>query len=173
MSKFYAMNRLLSFFALIFLIFSACESTPELKEEKTIEEIQADGKITNSDIIRNPVTAKEPLDTVNVAKMTFEEEEFNFGEVNQGDVVEHVFKFTNTGKIPLLISGARSTCGCTIPEWPKELIDPGKGGELTVKFNTRGKSNEQIKPVTVTANTYPNTTKVTLTGFVKPGNDNK
>jgi hypothetical protein len=156
------------FFVFAILLLSACNSaSPELGEEKSVEEIASDGKISNSDIIRNPVSSDNSVDTVNVAKMTFEEEVYDFGEVNQGDVVEHVFKFTNTGKIPLLISTARSTCGCTVPEWPKELIDPGEGGEIKVKFDTRGKANDQQKPVTIRANTYPMTNKVMLKGFVK------
>ncbi|MFT4973017.1 MAG: hypothetical protein ACI9JY_002223, partial [Saprospiraceae bacterium] len=66
--------------------------------EKSIEEIQSEGKI--SSIIRNPTTANGTVDSVNVAKMDFEELEYNFGEIDEGGVVEHVFKFTNTGKVP-------------------------------------------------------------------------
>lgn len=162
--------RVLSFFVLIIFALSSCSG--ELREEKSIEEIKSDGKITNSDIIRNPVSAQKERDTVNVAVMTFEETEFDFGEVMQGETVEHVFKFTNTGKIPLLISTARSTCGCTVPEWPKELIEPGDGGEILVRFDTRGKTKQQTKPVTIRANTYPSATKVTLKGFVRvPGEE--
>jgi hypothetical protein len=163
--KYDVMIRFLSFVMLILIGFSACTSNSG--QEKSIEEIKADGKISNSDIIRNPVTADENVDTVNVAKMTFAESSFDFGEVKQGDVVEHTFTFTNTGKVPLLVSGARSTCGCTVPEWPEELIDPGKTGEILVKFDTKGKSNKQSKPVTISANTYPSTTRVTLNGYVR------
>ena len=134
--------------------------------EKSIEEIQSEGKI--SSIIRNPQTANGKVDSVNVAKMEFAETEYNFGEIDEGGVVEHIFKFTNTGKVPLVISNARSTCGCTIPEWPKTPIAPGAEGEIEVKFNTKGKKNQQSKPVTITANTYPNQTKVFVNGFVNP-----
>jgi hypothetical protein len=82
-------------------------------------------------------------------------------------VVEHTFAFTNTGKKPLLISNARSTCGCTVPDWPKEPIMPGKSGVIQVRFNTENKAKEQVKPVTITANTYPATNKVYLQGFVE------
>ena len=134
--------------------------------EKSMEEIQSEGKI--SSIIRNPTTANGTVDSVNVAKMEFAETEYNFGEIDEGGVVEHIFKFTNTGKVPLVISNARSTCGCTVPEWPKEPVAPGTSGEIAVKFNTKGKKNSQTKPVTITANTYPNQTKVFLKGFVNP-----
>lgn len=157
------MKKLLVLFSVIG--FFACQNSTQ-KPEKSIDEIKSEGPISN--IIRNPVSANEPTDTINVAKMDFEAPEFNFGEVNEGDKVNHVYKFTNTGKVPLLISNARSTCGCTVPQWPKEPIPPGGNGEIAVEFNTKNKKNKQSKPVTITANTYPSQTKVFLKGFVKP-----
>lgn len=144
------------------------DKQPAGTAEKSLEEIKSDGPIRNSEIIRSPVSANEPLDTVNVARIAFEEETYDFGEVDEGAVVEHTFRFTNTGKAPLLISSARSTCGCTVPEWPREPIAPGQGGEIQVKFNTSGKKNKQTKPVTIVGNTYPSTSKLLLKGFVRP-----
>lgn len=140
----------------------ACQKNPS--NEKRVEELSV---TSNADIIRNPDSADGSQDTANVAKMTFEEITFDFGEAKQGDIVTHVYKFKNTGKVPLLISDARSTCGCTIPEWSKEPIEPGQSSEINVKFNTAGKSEKQEKPITITANTYPSETKVYLKGFVK------
>ncbi len=122
----------------------------------------------NADLIRNPASANQPLDTNQLARITYEEPEFNFGETNEGSVVEHKFKFRNTGNVPLVIQKARSTCGCTIPEWPEDPIPPGGTGEITAKFNTEGKPGEQKKQIRVTANTYPNETKVVLYGLVRP-----
>ena len=150
------------FFTLI--IFSACE--PEKSSEKSIEEIRSSDLVSNSAIIRNPVSANEVTDTVNVAKMTFEETIYEFGEVDAGAIVTHTFNFTNTGKVPLIISDARSTCGCTVPDWPEELIHPGEKGAIKVKFNTKNMLRSQKKPVTIIANTYPSETKVYLSGFV-------
>ena len=84
------------------------------------------------------------------------------------EYVEATFKFTNTGSIPLIISGASSSCGCTVPKWPEEPIPPGGTGEISAKFNTEGKHNAQKKMIQVTANTYPNETSVTLKGMVLP-----
>ena len=65
----------------------------------------------------------------------------------------NVFAFTNTGDAPLIITDARSSCGCTVPQYPKNTpIAPGESGELVVKFNGSGK-NQVTKTVTVTANT--------------------
>lgn len=120
----------------------------------------------NSDLIRNPATADLPTDTNQLARIQFEETEFDFGEVKEGEIVNHSFKFTNTGKVPLTVMNARSTCGCTVPEWPDEPIPPGGTGEITAKFNTDMKKNQQKKVITVTANTYPNESQVTLKGIV-------
>ncbi len=156
--------RLLILTAIIGLAF-ACQTTPK-GSEKSVEEIKQEGAISNSDIVRNPVSASKPEDTVNVAKMTFDEDTYDFGQVKAGEKVMHIYNFTNTGKAPLLITSARSTCGCTVPEWPKDPIPPGGKGELKVVFNSEGKHGQQNKPVTVLANTYPGTTKVFLTGMV-------
>ncbi len=121
----------------------------------------------NSDMINNPATANLPTDTNQLARITFEEEEFNFDTVTEGDIVIHEFKFTNTGKVPLTILKARSSCGCTIPEWPEEPVPPGGVGVINAIFNTEGKMNNQTKLITVTANTYPNDTRVKLIGVVK------
>ena len=154
-------------YGLSFALGACSNSNTELKEEKSVQEIMAAPGISNSEIIRSPVSAQAPADTVNVAKMSFEEITFDFGSVREGTLVEHTFNFTNTGKKPLLISNARSTCGCTVPEWPREPIMPGKGGQINVRFNTENKSKDQVKPITITANTYPATNKVYLQGFVE------
>ncbi|MBK7474613.1 MAG: DUF1573 domain-containing protein [Haliscomenobacter sp.] len=86
-----------------------------------------------------------------------------------GVLVERQFEFTNAGKSPLVISRAYSTCGCTVPEWPEAPILPGEKGTLRVRFDTRGKVGEQYKPVYITANTLPATSKVYLIGEVIPG----
>lgn len=143
------------------LTFLACKT----ESGKRVEEVPVDGPV--SSIIRNPATANKPMDTINVAKISFEEKEYNFGEVAEGEEVVHFFRFTNTGKAPLLISDARSSCGCTVPSYPKEAIPPGKGGELKVVFNTLGKPEAQRKEVTITANTYPSQTRIELVGYVK------
>ena len=154
---------------LMFAVLLACQSEKS-QEGKQLESMQSDGKI--SSIIRNPVSANKPVDTVNVARIVFEEKVYDFGEVDEGAIVKHVFQFTNEGNVPLLISDARATCGCTVPEWPKEAIEPGASGEISVEFNTLKKRNQQVTPVTITANTYPAQTKLQLRGFVQPAETN-
>ena len=85
----------------------------------------------------------------------FNEELHDFGTIKDGAIVEHVFKFKNTGDAPLIISSATASCGCTVPEWPKEPIAAGEEGEIQVRFDSKNKPGVQNKTVTITANTYP------------------
>lgn len=147
-------------FALFAIGLASCK---EEASDNKLEEIQTEGQI--SSIIRNPISLNNQ-DTINVAKMTFEETEYHFGEVDEGAIVKHTFRFENTGKAPLLIGNARSTCGCTIPEWPEEPVLPGEKGEIYVEFNTANKKDFQSKPVTITANTFPSQTRILVKGRV-------
>ena len=99
--------------------------------------------------------------------ITFDENEFDFGAIDQGTPVEHVFKFKNTGEAPLMIVNAKSSCGCTIPEYTKEPVAPGAEGELLVKFNGSGQ-NQVSKTVTLTTNTQAGTETLMIKAFVNP-----
>ncbi|MEM6318991.1 MAG: DUF1573 domain-containing protein [Bacteroidota bacterium] len=148
------------------LLLFTCQFSSE--KEKGLTEIRIDDQsVSNASIIRNPVTADQPLDTINVAKMTFENIRHRYGVVEPGTIVRHTWPFTNTGKAPLIISDVKSTCGCTVPEWPKEPIPVGGTGEITVKFDTEGKEAYQTKPIFITANTHPSKTTLYLMGEVR------
>ena len=86
-------------------------------------------------------------------RFKFNKTEHDFGTINEGDVVETVFSFTNVGKSELIIASAKGSCGCTVPEWPKEPIMPGEMGEIKVKFNSYRKPNLQQKQITLVTNT--------------------
>ncbi|RUA27644.1 MAG: hypothetical protein DSY77_17120 [Bacteroidetes bacterium] len=101
--------------------------------------------------------------------MEFSEKTHDFGTITEGDVVTKVFTFKNTGEAPLIISNATSSCGCTVPSYPKDKpIAPGEEGEIEVKYNSRGKKNQDNKVVRITANTWPATNNITIKAFVEP-----
>lgn len=99
--------------------------------------------------------------------ISFTETTYDFGTINQGEAQEHVFTFTNTGEADLVIVDAKSSCGCTVPQYPKTPIAPGETGEMLVKFNGSGK-NQVSKTVTVTANTQKGKEMISIKAFVTP-----
>ena len=103
-----------------------------------------------------------------VPVMSFEKSDHDFGSITQGTPQETMFKFTNTGDAPLIITDAKSSCGCTVPEYPKNTpIAPGDSGSMVVKFNGSGQ-NQVTKTITVTANTAKGSELLRIKAFVNP-----
>ncbi|MFN3758058.1 MAG: DUF1573 domain-containing protein [Algoriphagus aquaeductus] len=102
------------------------------------------------------------------AVISFKETSVDFGDIVQGQKVEHTFVLTNTGKEPLIISNVAATCGCTVPSWPKEPIAPGKSGEIKVSFNSTGKMGKQNSIVRIYSNATEPIEKVSLISNVLP-----
>lgn len=99
--------------------------------------------------------------------ITFEETEHDFGTIVNGTPVETKFKYTNTGKTPLVVSNIKSTCGCTVPsDWNRDPLAPGESSEFTVKFNGKG-ANQVQKTITLTTNTEKGTETVKIKAFVE------
>ncbi|NJL76399.1 MAG: DUF1573 domain-containing protein [Saprospiraceae bacterium] len=122
--------------------------------------VSADGSV-------QPVQPAAPVGPT--TSMTFAETTFDFGTVKDGEKVRHVYKFKNTGKEQLVISNAKGSCGCTVPQWPQAPIAPGGSGEIIVEFDSKGKPGLQTKTVTITANTEPAVSTLTITGTVEGG----
>lgn len=95
---------------------------------------------------------KEVAANPNAPKMKFKEETFDFGELAEGPQATHEFKFTNTGKEPLVLSNVRASCGCTTPSWPKEPVLPGKESAIVVTYNTQGRPGPFTKSITINSN---------------------
>ncbi|MCB9191078.1 MAG: DUF1573 domain-containing protein [Flavobacteriales bacterium] len=124
----------------------------------------------DTDVVANPATAETEsgtADNVDVPEFSFEKEVHDFGTIVQGEKVAYSFKFKNTGKGDLIITSAKGSCGCTVPEWPQEPIAPGAEGVIDVVFNSDGKSGQQNKKVTIVANTVPNTKVLAINGMVE------
>jgi len=128
------------------------KQTSEIKSEESYE--------------TNESTIQTPIDSTLFAAIKFDEREFSFGDAAQGQVLTHTFAFTNTGKSSLLIQNAVASCGCTVPQWPKESVAPGQKGSITVEFNSKNMTGQVKKTVTVTANTLPPTSQVSFTANI-------
>ncbi len=117
--------------------------------------------------------AKKEAANQNGPKITFETTEYDFGDIHQGEKVEHIFAFENTGTEALILSNVMTTCGCTATEWPRDPIAPGKKGEIKVVFNSTGKMSRQNKIVTIVSNAVNSQEKVKLVGNVLPKKSNE
>jgi len=98
--------------------------------------------------------------------ISFETIDYNFGKITQGEKVTYSYKFKNVGKTPLIIANAEATCGCTVPEVPKQPIKPGEEGEIGVVFDSTGKSGLQDKVITITSNAAAPVVQLHLKGEI-------
>jgi uncharacterized protein (DUF58 family) len=112
--------------------------------------------------------ANAQLNIESGAKLEFEKEVHDYGTLKQGEPAVYEFKFTNTGNEPLVISNARGSCGCTVPDWPRQPIAPGKSAVIKVKYdsNRLGPIN---KSVTIQSNAINEPNKVIrIKGNIEP-----
>lgn len=104
----------------------------------------------------------------NMTIIKFEKKELDFHLVEEGEVVQGSFVFTNEGKYPLVIYDVNTSCGCTVADYPKGEIAPGEQGTISVKYDSEGSSGMRIsKEITVNANTTPAKTKLRIIADVR------
>lgn len=104
-----------------------------------------------------------------LAEVKFEKMDYNFGKIKEADgPATFDFKFTNTGKIPLIIQGVEASCGCTTPEWSREPVLPGKTGFIKVSYNPEFRPGIFTKSISVMANIPKSVVILTITGEVIP-----
>jgi hypothetical protein len=121
---------------------------------------ESDSPNLDADSVELPISADGQNKTGRLPKMVFDKELHDFGIIKAGEKVSYSFRFVNRGGGDLIIQSASGSCGCTVPDFPKEPIPPGREGYIRVMFNSEGKSGIQEKQVTVLANTLPNTITV-------------
>ena len=126
----------------------------------------SDEKTITTDLVNSPLTANSNAEKVLTPNIEMLETSYNFGEIQQGESVTHDFILKNTGDADLIISAAKGSCGCTVPEWPKTPIAKGEEATIKVTFNSAGKSGKQNKTVTLVTNAIPNTKVITINGNV-------
>jgi len=100
-------------------------------------------------------------------EISFEKYVHDFGEVYKDGKTEYSFTFTNTGQEPLILSNVRSSCGCTVPDWPKNPILPGQSASITVKYNS-GIVGDINRQVTVLSNAHNSPTSLRIAGKIIP-----
>lgn len=170
---------LLSFF--ITVLASSCKSDVQAAEsavESTSPEPESNPRIEKDaygtiEYLDNPARQRnvqniEPTGPTTTIK--FKEERFDYGTVKEGAIVEHDFEFLNAGDKPLILQNVTASCGCTTPSWPRDPIMPGQTGNISARFDTRGRGSEsgshQSKSVTVRGNFTGGLATLTLRGVV-------
>ena len=158
---------------LVVILGAAMTSCSNKDSDKRIAELESRLADIEGGAVAKPVAT--PAKTAPATKpegplpiVEWETTEHDFGTIKEGDKVTYVYNFKNTGAVPLIIEGVRPSCGCTAPNWTKEPIPVGGSGEVEVVFDSKGKPNAQNKTVTVTANTWPQSTVLRFKTFVTP-----
>lgn len=123
-----------------------------------------DNKLS-TELINNPKSAETPSNKQPV--ITFTKTEFDFGKILQGEVVSYTFHFTNTGNVPLIITGVDKSCGCTASDYPRQPIAPGEGGDIKITYDSKGHFGFQTKTVTVNSNALPSATTLRIKAEVR------
>ena len=153
-------------------MFTSCANEEAVSNNETVESENqaadpASAAMTAKDMAMQQGVNTPDAPTGPTTSISFEQPVYDFGQRKTGEQVDHVYKFTNTGSEPLVITNAKGSCGCTVPDWPKEPIPAGGKGEIKVRFDGKGKTGPQSKNVSITANTNPSTTILTIKGTLE------
>ena len=99
--------------------------------------------------------------------LKFDFDTYDFGQVTDGEIVEVDYTFKNIGESNLIIYDASASCGCTVPEYPKDKeIKPGESGVIKARFDSSGQTGKQVKSITLTTNTKNSKKIIRMSGFV-------
>ena len=123
-------------------------------------------KIITADLVKSPLTADKNAKEVAMPRIEVNTDVYDFTEIIQGESVSTEFVLKNIGNAPLLIRSAKGSCGCTVPQWPKEPISEGEKAIIKITFNSAGKKGNQNKTVTLVTNAIPSTKVLTIKGNV-------
>lgn len=163
------MNKIIGTFLILGMssFFVACSG-----EKSSEASTETNAEITNmmtDDASTTNVTAETTTAEVaaNLAAIQFEETVHDFGNIKEGEKVEHIFKFKNTSEIPLILTGVQPSCGCTASDYTKDPIAPGGEGTISLTFDSSGKPGVQNKSATVKANIEGGQTMISFKGNVE------
>lgn len=139
---------------LVFSLFVACSETNNTNEQISTQNI------------KNTESAQDINIEYDGPIISFENESHDFGDIQQGETVSTYFKFKNTGKKELVISTVKTSCGCTVPKYPKTPIQPGDEESIEVVFDSSGKKGFTNKTITIVSNCQPSTQTVKITANI-------
>ena len=128
--------------------------------------VRNDDQRLSTDIVQKPNSANEQIEDVKAPIIAIEKDFFDFGELNQNESISTDFLIKNIGNAPLLVRSVKGSCGCTVAEWPKELIEVGESAKIKVTFSSGTKKGRQNKTVTLVTNSIPSTKVLIIKGTI-------
>ena len=151
------------FFSCLFFFFSCGDAAKKVESHQNR---------LSTDLVKNNQTVSGKEMSIIQPIVEVLDSEYDFGDINQGDKATHDYIVKNIGNADLLISSAKGSCGCTVPEWPKDPIKPGDAAVIKVTFDSKGKTGKQSKRVTLMTNAIPNVKILTIKGNILEKNSN-
>lgn len=151
----------------------------EKPEQISVEKFDRDSILANNktsinaDSIVKDLEKSEEERLKTVTSIKFDKEVYDFGKCVEGDKISKTLEFTNTGKLPLVINQAYGSCGCTVPKFNKEPVQPGKKGQLQIEFDSKNRPGANTKSVMIEANTNPPITTISFSIIVNKNAKNK
>lgn len=144
-----------------YLFLSSCSNTSNTKEVPLAD------TLLSTDLVNNPSTlSSDTTFNQEIGHLLFSDTVYDFGQMEEGVIIQHEFMYKNVGKKEVIITDAVGSCGCTVPSYEKKPILPGEEGALTVTFNSAGKLGYNEKHVTITTNASPSTYRLTILSTV-------
>ena len=151
-------NKILFVTLLIFSVMFSCNDATK--------KVNKNDKKLSADLVKNHQSLNNDSKEIIQPIIEILESEYDFGIIKQGEKATHDYKIKNIGNSDLLITSAKGSCGCTVPEWPKEPIRPGSIAKIKVTFDSKGKIGKQSKRVTLMTNAIPNVKILTIKGEI-------
>ena len=151
-------NKILFVTLLIFSAMFSCDDAAKKVNNKN-NRLSTDLVKNNQSLNNNSKDIIQPI-------VEILQSEYDFGIIKQGEKATHDYIIKNIGNSDLLISSAKGSCGCTVPEWPKEPISPGSIAKIKVTFDSKGKIGKQSKRITLMTNAIPNVKILTIKGEI-------
>ncbi len=140
-------NRLKAIYLLVVIILVAqCQTAPQ----NTNEEQEAESK-----------------EFTGTPEITFENDFFDLGPLQSGEIASVYLTFTNTGNGLLVVQDVKTTCGCTATDWNKAPVKPGEKERIEITFDSSGLSGKQVKNITIQTNADERPAVITLTAEIK------
>ena len=130
------------------------------------QKVENDNNKLSTDLVKNNQSLENDNKEIIQPIVEILESEYDFGVLKQGEKATHNYKIRNICNSDLLITSAKGSCGCTVPEWPREPIKPGNEANIKVTFDSKGKTGKQNKRVTLMTNAIPNVKILTIKGEV-------